>query len=505
MAEATRLVPAPPPARTWVEKVRRHAFTVGVPLVMAMDVGLIFAVFAGVYAARFVWRILSPVNQAPPWTPYWHAAVLVAMIYVAGFALLGLYRVRRAASKFEDMVVLGFGLVTGTVVALALSFFYRDFTYSRLLLLYGLVGSFVGLGAFHLVLRSLQEALQARGWGLLNTVIVGCNPLGELVSRRFDEAPHLGHRLLGFVQADNEVLEHAHWVCRVSTTELRPVAVEACAPLLGHEDELGALIERHRVDEVILARPGATFSQILDLKDKAAARRRVRLRIVPDLQETRTAKIRVSELDGIPTLEIGEVPLRKWHNRALKRTMDLTCALLGLLVSLPVVGVAAIAIKLTSPGPIFYRQVRMGRDERPFNIYKLRTMYVDAEERTGPVWAKAGDPRATPVGGLLRRLSLDELPQFWNVLVGDMSMVGPRPERPIFVEGFKGNVTKYGDRHLVKSGLTGWAQVNGLRGEEGTIEERTRYDLYYIENWSLLFDLRIMVKTALEVLFYRAH
>lgn len=508
MAETLLQAPpqVPPPSRTWGEKFRRHAFSLGMPLVMLIDAGLICGVFALVYAARFVWRVLSPVEHGPPWTPYWQATMLVAAVWVTGFAALGLYRLRRAASRFDDLVVLGFALVMGTVFTLALTFFYRDFTYSRLLLLYALAGSYVVLGAFHLILRSVQEALQARGWGSLNTLIVGCNPLGEMMARRVAAAPHLGHRLLGFVQAGNEERQDQAWICKVGTGDLRTVDLESCAPVLGHEDELASLIEYHRVDEVFLARPGATFGQILDLKDKAESARRVRLRIVPDLHETRTAKIRISELDGIPTLEIGEVPLRKWHNRAMKRTMDIACALLGLLVSLPFIVAAAIAIKLTSPGPVFYRQERMGRDERPFTIFKLRTMYVDAEERTGPVWAKAGDPRATPVGAVLRRLSLDELPQFWNVLVGDMSMVGPRPERSTFIQQFKEKkVQKYQDRHLVKSGLTGWAQVNGLRGEEGTIEERTRYDLYYIENWSLLFDLRIMVKTALEVLFYKAY
>ncbi|MNT55239.1 UDP-N-acetylgalactosamine-undecaprenyl-phosphate N-acetylgalactosaminephosphotransferase [compost metagenome] len=147
----------------------------------------------------------------------------------------------------------------------------------------------------------------------------------------------------------------------------------------------------------------------------------------------------------------------------------------------------------------------MGRDGRLFNIYKFRTMRTNAETTSGPVWAKEGDPRTTRIGAILRRLSIDELPQLWNVFIGDMSLVGPRPERPFFIDQFRTYIPKYMDRHLVRSGLTGWAQANGLRGEEGTIEERTRYDIYYVENWSLLFDIRIIVKTALEVLSHKAY
>jgi exopolysaccharide biosynthesis polyprenyl glycosylphosphotransferase len=256
---------------------------------------------------------------------------------------------------------------------------------------------------------------------------------------------------------------------------------------------------------LVVARPGASLSSLFETILASGVGPDVTIRIVPDLLELMTAKIRMVELDGVPTLELGEVPLRRWTNRFLKRAMDIVLSALGLLGTLPLMLVAAVLVKLSSPGPVFYRQERMGRDGRLFNIYKFRSMRVDAEASTGPVWATPGDARVTPVGQFLRRTSIDELPQLLNVLVGDMSLVGPRPERPHFIEQFRQHVPKYMDRHLVRSGLTGWAQANGLRGEEGTIEERTRYDIYYIENWSLLFDLRIIFKTALEVLGHRAY
>jgi exopolysaccharide biosynthesis polyprenyl glycosylphosphotransferase len=493
------------PTLTWNEWLRRNLINVGLPFVILADWLLINLTFAAIYKLRFVWHVLAPVLHGPPWRPYWHATILIATVWVLVFLGLGLYRNQRAASRFEDMVVLGFGLMIGTLVALGLGFFYRDFSYSRLVLVYSVLGAFAVLGAFHLALRSLQGWLQARGWGSLNTLIVGCNPLGEMMAARFHSSPHLGHRLVGFVPAPGEWMEGDRWVCAVRTGDLRETSVKAYGQVLGEVEDLPIILQQRRIDEVILARPGATFSEFVELMGACGAGRGVQFRIVPDLLELMTAKIQISDFDGIPTLEIWDVPLRKWYNRALKRSMDIMLALFGLIASSPFLLLSLVAVKLTSTGPVLYRQERMGRDGRLFNIYKIRTMYLDAEDRSGPVWATAGDSRATPVGRVLRRLSLDELPQFWNVLVGDMSMVGPRPERPHFIEQFRTHIPKYMDRHLVRSGLTGWAQVNGLRGEEGTIEDRTRYDIYYVENWSLLFDLRIIVKTALEVLFYQAY
>jgi exopolysaccharide biosynthesis polyprenyl glycosylphosphotransferase len=355
------------------------------------------------------------------------------------------------------------------------------------------------------MLRSFQEWLQARGFGSLNTLIVGCNPLSEMMALRLKEAPHLGHRLVGFVPAPDERQEGDRWICAARADEPRESQIEAYGQVLGAYENMAHLIAQHRVDEVIVARPGATLVEFVELIELARAGSKVQFRLVPDTFELTTTKIHITELDGVPTLEIGDVPLRKWHNRFMKRATDIVLSAIGLLLISPLMLVTALLVKLSSPGPIFYRQERMGRDGRIFPIYKFRTMRIDAEDKSGPVWAKNGDDRTTRVGAVLRRLSIDELPQLWNVLVGDMSLVGPRPERQFFIDQFKTYIPKYMDRHLVRSGLTGWAQANGLRGEEGTIEERTRYDIYYVENWSLLFDLRIIVKTALEVLSHKAY
>ncbi|MEX0737552.1 MAG: sugar transferase, partial [Bacteroidota bacterium] len=225
----------------------------------------------------------------------------------------------------------------------------------------------------------------------------------------------------------------------------------------------------------------------------------VEMMMVPDLLEIMTNQVRVQEIEGIPWIRIKAVPLSTW-NLIAKRGFDLIVASFILLLSSPLFLLLAILIKLDSRGRVFYRQERVGLDGKPFPIIKFRTMREDAEQGTGPVWTRKEDPRTTRIGPFLRRFSLDELPQLLNVVRGEMSLVGPRPEREHFVQQFRKEVPQYLDRHRVKTGMTGWAQVNGLRGN-APIEERTKYDVYYVENWSLVFDLKIILKTIRAVLF----
>lgn len=222
------------------------------------------------------------------------------------------------------------------------------------------------------------------------------------------------------------------------------------------------------------------------------------VRIFPDLFQIMAAEVAISDLDGLPMLSVRDVALRGWK-RSVKRAMDIAVSAAGLVILSPVLMLIAALIRLESKGPVFYAQERVGLDGKPFPMLKFRSMRVDAEQQSGPVWATADDPRRTRFGSILRRTSLDELPQLINVLLGEMSLVGPRPERPVFVEQFRQVVPRYMERHAEKAGMTGWAQVNGLRGDT-SIVERTKYDLYYVENWSLLFDLKIIVRTFINIL-----
>jgi Undecaprenyl-phosphate glucose phosphotransferase len=263
-------------------------------------------------------------------------------------------------------------------------------------------------------------------------------------------------------------------------------------PLLGRLDDAPDIIRQEHIDHLYVALPLDEHVKMLDLIENTS-REMVDVKVVPDLVQFLALRARLEDLDGVPIINIHDVPLQGL-NSVIKRTIDLAISGTGaLLLAIPC-GIIAFAIKYSSPGPVFYRQERMGLDGRPFWVYKFRSMRVDAEDVTGPIWAREDDPRCTPVGRFLRHLDLDELPQIWNVLKGDMSVVGPRPERPFFVDQFKHRFPQYMLRHKVKAGITGWAQVNGWRGNT-SLEKRIEFDLYYIENWSVSLDLKIMWMT----------
>jgi Undecaprenyl-phosphate glucose phosphotransferase len=263
-------------------------------------------------------------------------------------------------------------------------------------------------------------------------------------------------------------------------------------PVLGGLDDIPHLIQEHDIQEVIIGRPELNHSQVLAIISRCE-RGQVGIKIFPDLFQIIATELSIGDLGGLPLLTVRDVALRGWK-LTLKRSVDVLGSGLGLIFLSPFLVLTAVMIKLDSPGPVFYAQERMGLDARPFWCLKFRSMRTDAE-KDGPGWTTEGDPRVTRVGKWLRRLSVDELPQLINVLVGDMSLVGPRPERPVYVEQFRRSIPRYMDRHREKAGLTGWAQVNGLRGDT-SIAERTKYDLWYIENWSLWLDFKIILRTV---------
>jgi Undecaprenyl-phosphate glucose phosphotransferase len=249
------------------------------------------------------------------------------------------------------------------------------------------------------------------------------------------------------------------------------------------------------VDQIYVALPLEAHRQMLQVIEDAS-KEMIDVKIVPDVIQFIALRARIEDLDGIPIINLSDLPLQGF-NSLVKRLVDLAVSVLALIVLAIPLAVVAMMIRLTSKGPVFYRQVRMSLDGSRFTVYKFRSMHHNAEADTGPVWARDEDPRTTPLGRWLRRLDIDELPQLLNVVRGEMSLVGPRPERPYFVEQFKHRFPQYMLRHKVKSGITGWAQVNGWRGNT-SIEERIDHDLYYIENWSLRLDVKIMWLTLVR-------
>ena len=372
---------------------------------------------------------------------------------------------------------------TRTVIAANSFLLGSQFVYSRQLLLSGWAFAIVAVAAGRLLYSGLIGALRRRGVNAERAVIVGTGAPARTVLETVRRSPHLGYQVVGFIADDLD--DHADETAVLGL------------PVLGTTDCLPMILRKERVDEVLIALAGASQARLVNLVDRCADDP-VSITVYPDtFQLITNNELSIGDLGGLPMVQVRTIALRGW-NRALKRMLDVLVALTILIVFSPLLLLLALLVKMTSPGPVFLVQERVGRDGKPFWCLKFRTMRQDAEATTGPVWTTPNDPRRTRLGGFMRRFSLDEFPQFINVLLGEMSVVGPRPERPHFVDQFTHSIPRYARRHREKAGITGWAQVNGLRGNT-SIEERTRYDLYYVENWSLFFDVKIIAKTIILI------
>jgi exopolysaccharide biosynthesis polyprenyl glycosylphosphotransferase len=299
------------------------------------------------------------------------------------------------------------------------------------------------------------------------------------------------------------ILQKILWTPELGYDVIGVVANNGCdvdsllnVPVVGKTVDLGDIIEKYGPEEVIIALPEETSHHEILWLISECERGRVTIRVYPDLFQIMAGPVRIGEIGGLPLLTVRDIAQTGWR-RLAKRSVDIAGSMAALTALSPLMMVVAFLIKLESPGPVFYVQERMGLDARPFPMLKFRSMRADAE-KSGPGWTTKDDPRRTRSGTFLRKTNLDELPQFINVLLGDMSLVGPRPERPVYVEQFRRSIPRYMERHREKAGMTGWAQVNGLRGDT-SIAERTKYDLWYIENWSILLDIKILIRTSVQM------
>jgi putative colanic acid biosysnthesis UDP-glucose lipid carrier transferase len=328
------------------------------------------------------------------------------------------------------------------------------------------------------ILSHLLQWLRSRGWSQGRIILVGLNQMAVAVSRQLNSSPWAGLQVIGYV--DDRV-------------ENRQSVGDHSLPRLGKLQDLSSLIKKDAIDEVWIAFPGESLAERAQFQLRHIP---VSIRLVIDCFAFKQSKfLSLNTVAGIPTLDFSVSPLHG-VNRYIKELEDRLIAFILLILISPLLLLIAIGVKLSSPGPVFYRQVRVGWNNKTFTMLKFRSMPVDTESKTGAVWAKPGENRATRFGGFLRKTSLDELPQLINVLKGDMSLVGPRPERPDFVEVFKNQVPNYMKKHMVKAGITGWAQVNGWRGDTD-LNRRIEHDLYYIQHWSIWFDLEIAFRTLL--------
>lgn len=452
-------------------------------LAVAADAAAVFGGFLLAVWVRFYsgWVPLRH-EDLPPLGMYVQGSGLATLLFLLIFRALELYQ-RPQYGHFVDKIprlVRACGL--GILLAMALTFPLRtEQPFSRVA-----VGiAFFTVTVLVLVERNVLHQLE-RHWAKYqaekkNIVILGTNELAARLKETLQGEPRRRARIVAYLRTDGDA----------------PAPGVQLELIQGGVDDLTALLGREAVDEVILANPSRLDHQRLNEIVVECERHLAEFHMVPDMFSLLTSRVGVQTLDGIPLLGVSRWPLDYFWNRMVKRLEDIGGAIAGLILSAPVVAIAAVVIKLGSPGPVFYAQERCGEKGRRFRIYKLRTMRQDAHGHAGSTWTVENDPRRTPAGIFLRKWNIDELPQFWNVLRGEMSIVGPRPEQPEFVEQFRDDIQRYMWRHVSKPGMTGWAQVNGLRGNT-SIHERIKYDLFYLENWSLAFDFKIIVRTLLS-------
>ena len=451
----------------------------------AADLVAILAALILAYNYRFrVDRIPIPGTEPPAFGYYLAAAPVVALIFVLTFAASGVYRIRRGRPFLDELFsIIGAAALAGVII-LALMSIYRGFSYSRLVLLYTILIALVLIALMRMVLRRILTMQQRRGVGTDRVLVVGTGAGSELLLHRMTMFPAYGYT-----------------VCGVLDDRIEPGTAFAGSTVVGRVAELPVQVKHHQIDQVFLALPGASHEEMLHLI-KTCEDLRVDFRMLPDVFEIITTRVSADVVDGIPLVGVRRSQIEGF-GLVIKRAFDLVISLIMIVVLSPFWLLLAIAIAISSRGPILYRQERVGHAGRLFTLYKFRSMVSDAEADTGPVFAAPDDARRTAVGRLMRRFSLDELPQLVNIIRGDMSLVGPRPERPFFVERFGSEIPRYLERHQVRPGVTGWAQVNDLRGST-SIADRTIYDIYYIENWSLSFDIKILLLTTGRV-FLHAH
>lgn len=451
-------------------------------LLVLNDAAMVVVAF---YLAHWLRRLVPvpPAINIAPFASYATMVIIQVIVMITVYFFSRLYDLKRTMPRLDEFYRLLAVTSVGTLITVALtSILFKNSTleldFPRVMIIYAwlLTVFLVALGRSVLVM--VRNWLRRRGIWTDRLLIVGTGDVGRMILQKVRQMPQLGYQAIGFVDG-----------------ELPPGQEIMGVPVLGTVEDIPDLIKAHGIQEVIIGRPELSHEELLDIIARCE-RGQVGIKIFPDLFQIIATELSIGDLGGLPLLSVRDVALRGWK-LTLKRAVDLVGSAVLLVLLSPFLMLVALAIKLDSRGPVFYAQERMGLDAKPFWCLKFRSMHTEAE-KDGPGWTVEQDPRVTRLGRFIRRFSIDELPQLINVLLGEMSLVGPRPERPVYVEQFRRSIPRYMDRHREKAGMTGWAQVNGLRGDT-SIAERTKYDLWYIENWSLWLDFKIMLRTLFRI------
>lgn len=457
-------------------KQKRQLFEL---LFMVADLVAVSCAWLIAYWIRFHTDFVRADKGVPPLAEYASMLLFIWVIWGWVFRRSGLYRAMRGVRGVREVLLLVNANAFAVLLLIAVTYLFKEKTvpFSRLVFLYfGVLATLLTI-AQRAALRFLLREVRRRGYNLRYLLIVGAGKVAGDIASRIRMHGELGIQLLGCLSIDG-------------TEKRGPKGI----PVVGGYSHLQDLVQRMDIDQIVVALPLEDHHLLPEImaqvKDSL-----VDVKIVPDIYQFVSLGGTIEEFEGLPVIALQSSPL-EGMNLVVKRIFDLVVASVCIVALAPLMLLIALLVKLTSRGPVLYRQNRVSFDGSEFSIVKFRTMQIDSE-RAGPGWTRQGDERVTRLGKLLRALSLDELPQLFNVLRGDMSIVGPRPERPVFIQEFRRRIPRYMLRHKVPAGMTGWAQVHGWRGDT-SIDKRIEYDLYYIENWSVLLDVRILLMTVVR-------
>lgn len=431
------------------------------------------------YWFRFYSRLIAVPKGIPAFSDYLLVLAMLLGTSLVGFSYQGFYKIRLRRNRLDDLFLILINSLTVGILQLLIfsyleSYKFVDFEVSHFFVLFYIPAATLLVFIVRALVFGWFRRLFMKNNGISHILVVGDGDLASMTARNLGHYTHFGIEVCGFLSPREG------------------------PGVLGTFDDLEKVVQAHHITDLFIALPLTEYQTIMKMID-TANRLYLDIRLVPDILQMASLKAGMEHIEGIPIINLGDIPM-EGVKAFLKRLMDIAGSLAGLVLLSPFLGFIALLVKLGSKGPVFYTQTRVGLDGKNFRMIKFRTMVQDAERNTGAIWSPQNDPRVTPVGRFLRKTSLDELPQLLNVLKGDMSLVGPRPERPELVGRFQDNIPNYMLRHRVKTGMTGWAQVHGLRGNT-PLDKRIEFDIYYIQNWTLKLDLQIIWRTLLKFKF----
>ena len=437
---------------------------------MALDALLVFLSWPVSFWIRFY--VLHGIPSVPL-DRYILAAALLAPVHVLIYAFFGMYESVRKKRLYQDLGRIFWANTLGVILLQMALFLIRGIHFSRgvIVIDFFLVNLFTG--GKRIFVRKVLYHFRGLGYNQKHIILLGSGPLAVRYLREVKKAPELGLTLLGYISDQSTAL---------------------AAKYLGNFEELRDILDRRKPDEVVAALEMTDYER-MPVLIQACEKSGVRLSLIPFYADYMPSRPQIDSLNGLPLINLRRIPLDNLGNAFMKRAMDIAGSLFLILFTSPLMLITAVGVRLSSPGPVIFKQKRVGLNKKKFYMYKFRSMRLNDASDTA--WSTDSDERKTRFGAFIRKFSIDELPQFFNVLKGDMSLVGPRPEVPFYVEQFKEEVPLYMVKHQVRPGITGWAQVNGLRGDT-SIEDRIRHDVYYIENWTLLFDVKILFMTLFK-------